>query len=79
MCTIYDLRFGGRQPYVWNGWSYSGQILYTTLTMPLKGGVVWVTWPSLNLGATVIYLARFKLESSKNFADTQVAHTLPHR
>jgi len=26
---VNHLKFGGHRPYVWNGWSYSGQILYT--------------------------------------------------
>jgi len=53
---VNHLNFGGHQPYLWNGWSYSGKILYTdgyiksqhTDKMTLKGGVVMVTWRTLN-------------------------------
>jgi len=39
---VNRLTFDGRQPYLWNGWSYSHQILYTgRLNKVLAGG--WQT------------------------------------
>jgi len=58
---VNRLNFGGHQPYLWNVWSWSGQILYSgklrqfpaqEWQITLKWGVDSVTWPSLNFGAT---------------------------
>ena len=48
------LHIGGHQPYLWNGWSESDQILYTSRLcqvpayegwITLKRGIVRVMWP----------------------------------
>jgi len=57
----------GHQRYLWNGWSYSGQILYTGSLrqfqahgwqITLRRGVVKVMWPILNFAAPIISLER---------------------
>jgi len=73
---VNHLNFAGHQRYLWNGWSWSGQILYTGRLcqvqahgwqITLRRGVVKVTWSILNFAAPMISLERLKLESL-NFA-----------